>query len=181
MNEETIASKTVFEGRIFNLERVHIRLPDGRTSYRDVIRHPGAVALVVRHQATGEYLFIRQYRKAAEQQFVEIVAGTLEAGEDIALCAERELLEEGGFAPVVLEHFGALYPSPGYLSERIELFYAEVTGEPDPLALDEDEQLEPFWQSAEAFEVDVAEGRILDAKTLGAWLRFRTWKGARFA
>ena len=176
MHEETIGSQTIYEGRIFRLEKIDIRLSDGRTSHRDVVFHPGAVALVVKHRTTGDYLFIKQYRKAAEQLITEIVAGTLEAGEDIALCATRELREEGGFEPVLLEHYGALYPSPGYLSERIELFYAEVEGDPHPLELDHDEQLEPTWMSEAAFEAAVANGEIVDAKTLGAWLRYTVWR-----
>ena len=79
-------------------------------------------------------------------------------------------------AEYVLEHYGALYPSPGYLSERIELFYAEVEGDPHPLELDHDEQLEPTWMSEAAFEAAVANGEIVDAKTLGAWLRYTVWR-----
>jgi ADP-ribose pyrophosphatase len=172
MNEKTLHSETVFNGLIFDLERHEVELDDGTLSQRDVVRHGGAVGVLAR-KSDGTHLFVRQYRKAIEQVTLEIVAGTLEAGEDPELCAHRELQEETGYTARTLEYLGTVHPSPGFLSEEIRIYFAEVEDEAGPQSLDEDERVEPVIMSTADFDSEIAAGRIKDSKTLSAWLFYR--------
>ncbi len=174
MNEQSMSVKRVYQGRIFDLEVHQVELATGARSVREVIRHPGAVALVAR-RPDGRFVFIRQYRKAVEEIILEIVAGTLEPGEDVEACARRELAEESGYAAESLVRLGAIYPSPGYMSEVIHIFYAETGAEPRGRDLDVDEHIETLSLSREEFEEEVRQGRVRDAKTLSAWLLYQQW------
>lgn len=171
MKEKTLTKRTAFDGRVLHLEVHDIELEDGSRSIREIIRHPGAVGLVVRH-TDGRYLFVRQFRKAVEDYRLEIVAGIREAGEPAMEAAERELREETGYSAPDLTPLGALNASPGYTSEHIELFYAEVTGEPDELMMDPDERVETVALTESDVLERIRSGRILDSKTLAAWLLY---------
>jgi ADP-ribose pyrophosphatase len=170
MIEKTLNSEIVFDGLIFDVERLEIGREDGSRSARDVIRHHGAVALVTR-KPDGQYVFVRQYRKAVEQMMLEIVAGTLEKGEDPVDCAKRELLEETGYIADEITHLGAIYPSPGYVDEKIDLYFAPVTGEGLGVP-DADERLEPLEMNHAEVEAAITEGTFTDAKSLAAWMLY---------
>jgi ADP-ribose pyrophosphatase len=168
MHEATLSSETVFKGRIFDVERIHISLADGTRSVRDVIRHSGAVG-VLAEQPDGRFVFVRQYRKAQERVLLEIVAGTLKRGEDPRLCAGRELEEETGWRAGELISLGPVLPSPGYVDERIELFYARLAGEAGAQALDPDERVEPVALTRAEVEAAIDAGTLCDAKSIAAW------------
>jgi ADP-ribose pyrophosphatase len=149
--------------------------PDGREVRRDVVLHPGAVALLPLVDETHVCL-LRNRRPNVGETLWEIPAGTLEPGEPIETAAARELAEETGYTAARLEKVAEFYPSPGVLSEKTHLFVAHGLT-PGPMRLEADEQLEPqtvAWTQALAWALD---GTIRDAKTLVAlllWERRRT-------
>jgi ADP-ribose pyrophosphatase len=154
----------VYKGKIFNVAVERVTLPNGAVKDREVVRHPGAAAMVPLFD-DGKVALIKQYRHATDQFLWEIPAGTLEEGEDAMTCARRELAEETGYEAEHLENLAEILPAPGYTDERIHIFLA--TGlTPAKQQLEDDEVLElrptPF---ATAIEM-IADGRIRDAKTI---------------
>jgi len=176
MYERTLSSERVFSGRILSLDLLEVELEDGSRAQREIVRHRGAVGVVCR-KTDGDYLFVRQFRKAIGDYCLEVVAGLLEPGEDPSACARREVAEETGHTVVRLEKLAAITLSPGYSSEYIHLFYAEL----DPLAggqqLDDGEHVELIELSGEEFEGMLARGEVLDGKTLAAWLLYEKRRG----
>jgi len=168
MEEKTLSQETVFEGRIYNVERHVIQCVDGQESIRDIVRHNGAVGVMAR-KPNGAFIMVKQYRKAVEESTLEIVAGTLELGEEPEPCAFRELKEESGYSTEKLTKLGIIYPSPGIISERIHLFFAEVGEEASALDLDEDEHVEVYEFMPEEINRMIAEGELRDTKTISAW------------
>jgi len=142
MREEITETKQIFDGRIVDLAVHQVRLPNGKQAERELITHPGAAAIVALDDAQN-VLLIRQFRLGADQVLVELPAGTLEPGEDPAVCAARELQEETGYRPGQLERLGGWFVAPGYTTEYIHLFVAtDLTH--DPIEGDEDEFIEVF-------------------------------------
>lgn len=175
--ETTLNSKTVFSGRILNLRIEEVRLPNGKTSTREIVDHPGAVAVVAMNEKK-EVLMVRQFRKPVESVLLEIPAGKLEKGEDKEECAQRELMEETGFFARDLRHLTDFYTSPGFSSEIMHLFLARDL-ESKPKEADEDEYIQmeevPFEEAIEK----VYTGQIRDAKTIvGLLLAYRFIEGA---
>lgn len=123
-----ISSKRVHTGRIISLDTDTVRFPDGSVGELDMIRHPGASAIVPfltdPKSADPELLLIKQYRYAAEQFLYEIPAGRLDAGEDPAHCAARELREETGCRAQRVDFLFTMFTTPGFTDERIHLFLA---------------------------------------------------------
>ena len=111
MDFKIIDRKQFYQGKIFNLQKVQVRLPDGREPTYELIDHPGAVAMIAR-DGQGNILFVRQFRAGVGGELLEIPAGTLHEGEEPLLCAERELREEIGMAARDLKKLGQL-PCPG--------------------------------------------------------------------
>ncbi|MBN1966488.1 MAG: NUDIX hydrolase [Anaerolineae bacterium] len=168
---QTLKSDTIHLGKTISLFIETVRLPDGHVVEREVIRHPGAVAMVPLH-ANGRVTFVRQFRLAAGRELLEIPAGTMEPGETPEVCATRELQEEAGLLPANLNSLGGIFAAPGYTSEYLHLFLA--TGlTPSRLQADADEFLEvvtlPF---ADALDL-VRTGQIVDAKTISGLLLAR--------
>src|SRR5262245_11371684 len=147
---------------------------DGSRVRRDVVLHPGAVAILPLVDA-GHVCLLRNYRPTAGQVLWEIPAGTLEPGEPLEQAALRELAEETGYRAGKLRKACEFYPSPGVLSEVTHLFVAEELT-PGAMALEADERIEPAvvaWEQALAWALD---GTIRDAKSLVAlllWERLR--------
>ena len=121
-NEETLAENVIYNGKIFQLMSNTVRLPNQRITTRDIINHPGAVALLPIHN--NNIILVRQYRYAINQVTLELPAGTLERGEDPRECAHRELMEETGYSATNLEKLFNCYLAPGYSSERVTMFLA---------------------------------------------------------
>ena len=153
---------------MLRLEVIEVELEDGTRSQREIIRHPGAVA-VLAHTAKGQCLLVRQYRKAVEEEMEEVIAGTLDPGEDPEACARREVEEETGHRVGRIERLGVIYPSPGYLDEKITVFRADVSPCMDPASADLDERVEAVTRDEQEIESAIASGAIRDAKTLAAW------------
>jgi ADP-ribose pyrophosphatase len=161
--EDLVESRTVFQGRLLSVAVDTVRLPDGRTATRDVVKHPGAVALV---PLLGDnVVLVRQWRHAIGAATLEIPAGTLTPGEPPEVCAARELAEEAGYRPGRLDLLASVGLAPGYSSEIIHIYLAEDL-QPAQGRQDEDERVaaEPL-PLAEAARRCLA-GEIVDAKTV---------------
>src|SRR3954463_15025790 len=130
-----VKSRRVYTGKVISLDVDTVRFPDGSTGELEMVRHPGASAVVpFLSDPTGEdpqILLIRQYRYAAEAYLYEIPAGRLNPGERPADCAERELKEEAGCTADRLDHLFTMYTTPGFTDEKIHVFMATglVVGE----------------------------------------------------
>ncbi|WP_199622989.1 NUDIX hydrolase [Paenibacillus alkalitolerans] len=170
INEPTVSTKQVFEGKIISLQVDEIELPNGAKATREIVKHPGAVAVIA--VVDGKLLVVEQYRKPLERFQVEIPAGKLERGEDPADAAKRELREETGYSCESVKLLHSIATSPGFADEVIHIYAADglQSGEAEP---DEDEFLNVEALTMEEAERYVAEGRICDAKTL---LALYAWK-----
>lgn len=163
-----VRSQRVYTGRIINLDQDTVRFPDGSIGQMEMIRHPGASAIVPflsdPARADPQILLIKQYRYAAEQFLYEVPAGRLDAGEEPLACAIRELREETGCAANRMEYLFSMYTTPGFTDERIHVFMA-IGLEQGSAAREADEFMtaEPMPLSR-ALEL-IRAGEIKDAKT----------------
>ena len=164
LSEVITAEDTMFSGLIFDVNRIHVTLPNGHESARDVVRHRGAVAVVALTD-DGRICLVRQYRTALDRVTVEIPAGKLDPGEDPLTCAKRELLEETGMVAVRMAFLTTLATTPGFTDERIHLYMATglTFGSAHP---DEDEFLNVDLVPLNELIDAVLDGRIEDSKTV---------------
>ena len=174
MYEKTLSRKTVFEGRILEVDVLEVELEDGRRSVREIVQHGVAVAIIPR-LPDGRFIFIRQFRKAMERICFEVVAGNCDPGEVEEVSAARELREETGYAAQSLELLGPIFPSVGYCTERIDVFFAEVS-EQGATAFDEDENIELVILAEAEMDEMIRSGEVADAKTLAAWMLYKARK-----
>lgn len=166
---ETIRdARRVFEGRLLKIDEVDVEFPNGHVGTHEVIRHPGAVAILALDK-TGKVLLVRQYRTALERIVVEVPAGKIDPGETPEEAVHRELSEETGYQCGEIRRLCSIAVAVGYSDEIIHIFMAtDVTpGEAHP---DEDEFLVSEWVEIEAFVESVLDGRIEDSKTVIAAL-----------
>ncbi|MEK4629335.1 MAG: NUDIX hydrolase [Solibacillus sp.] len=171
--EKTIHSEEIYTGKVISLKVDDVKLPNGEMSKREIINHPGAVAVIAITE-NNKILLVEQYRKALERSIIEIPAGKLEKGEEPIVTARRELEEETGYTTDYLQFVQAFATSPGFADEIIHVFLAEkLTKLSTPAELDEDEFVELLEVSLEEAEAMIADGRIFDAKTAFAvlWLK----------
>ncbi|MCU9595436.1 NUDIX hydrolase [Caldibacillus thermolactis] len=165
--ERTIHRKTIFEGRIIDLYLDEVSLPNGKTSSREIIKHPGAVAVIAITEEE-KILLVEQYRKALERTLIEIPAGKLEKGEDPRESAKRELMEETGYTCENLEHITSFYTSPGFANELVHIYQATGLKQERELQLDEDEFVSVMEVTYDEALNLVKEQKIFDAKTMYA-------------
>ena len=164
--EKTIRSKTIFEGKLIHVQVDEVTLPDGGTSTREIVKHPGAVATLA---ITDEekLILVRQFRKPLEKTTLELPAGKLDPGEAPEVCARRELEEETGYQAGKVEHLVSFYTSPGFADEVLHLYEARQlkVGEARP---DPDEFVETVELTLDEAYAEIAKGQICDAKTVAA-------------
>ncbi|WP_291155746.1 NUDIX hydrolase [Gemmatimonas sp. UBA7669] len=167
-----VGGTRVYTGRIISVDLDTVRFPDGSTGQLEMIRHPGASAVVPVLRADlpdPEILLIRQYRYAAEQYLYEVPAGRLDAGEPPEVCAARELREETGYRAERIVPLFTMYTTPGFTDERIHLFVATgLTAGDAEREADEFMELVPMPLSRALALIE--EGAIQDAKTALALL-----------
>ena len=163
LEEKTLTETYHFKGRVINLRVDDVELPDGSTSVREIIEHPGGVC-VAALTADGRLPFVRQFRYPYKEVVTELPAGKLERGEDPLCAVKRELAEEVGAEGANWRSMGRLYPSPGYCGEIIHLFACDIDAQGDSHP-DEGEFLEVFYLSLEEAVAKVLAGECPDAKT----------------
>ena len=164
-----LASRRVYKGRVVDLDIDTVQFPDGSTGQLEMIRHPGAAAVLpFASDPRGPdptILLIKQYRYAANGPLIEIPAGRLDQGEDPKACAERELLEEVGVKAGRVERLTTIWTTPGFTDERIHLFWAaDLTAGKHAREPDEFIEVTPTPLS-EALTL-IRDGGIKDAKTV---------------
>jgi ADP-ribose pyrophosphatase len=163
MPERTVSSRRAFTGRLLALRVDEVELDSGMRATREVVEHPGAVAILA---WDGERLAtVRQWRQAAAAELLELPAGTREPGESPLTSAQRELAEECGLTAARWEEGPAFYTAPGFSTELLTLFLAtdlQTVDVPPP----EDEALERSWLTLADALMAIEDGRIRDAKSL---------------
>ena len=165
---EAIEQRSVFEGRIFDVRVDTVLMPDGSQLTREVVAHPGAVAIVPIND-DSEVILVRQYRYPAGQRLLEVPAGTLEPDESPDVTAQRELQEEIGFASRNLRALGGFYASPGFCTEFIYLYLARDLV-PSKLPEDEDEDINVEPVPLSRVDQLIRHGEIQDGKSIAGLL-----------
>jgi ADP-ribose pyrophosphatase len=168
VTEEFLQGELVFSGRLLEVHRDRVRLPDGSEALREYIRHPGAVAIVALFD-DGRVLLERQFRYALGRTFIEVPAGKLEPGEAHLATAKRELLEETGYVAAEWRRLGVIHNAIGYSDEGIEIWLARGL-ELREQQLAEGEFLEVFTVPLAEAQAMARDGRVTDVKTIAGLL-----------
>lgn len=163
LEEKTIKSKRIYDGKIINLRVDDVELPDGNLSKREIVEHSGAVAVVAYHNS--KVILVEQFRKGSEEVLLEIPAGKLDGEEEAIECARRELEEETGYRAKSMEWLCNIYTSPGFCNERIDIFLATGLTQYEQ-KLDEGEFLRVKELEIKEIRDMLAEGELTDAKTI---------------
>jgi ADP-ribose pyrophosphatase len=168
LTEQLLSREELLQGNFLHVVRDTVRLPDGGSATREFVLHPGAVA-VVPLTDDGRIVLERQYRHPTGQVMIEIPAGKLDAGESALACGQRELREETGYVAREWAYAFTMYPVVAYADETIQVWFARglTQGQAE---LDRGEFLEVFTATPGDILDWCRDGRIVDAKTLGAAL-----------
>lgn len=170
LKEHKVEGGTAYDGHFLKIQRDTIRLPDGKQSTREYIKHPGAVVILPMFE-DGSVLLERQFRYPLQQVFIEFPAGKIDREEDPLACAKRELLEETGYTATDWKFLCTIHNAIAYSDEHLDIFLARglTAGEQK---LDEGEFLETFKTSVPELLSWIRNGKITDVKTIiGAfWL-----------
>lgn len=164
LRETQLTTETIFQGKLLHVVRDEVKLPNGKTSVREGIKHPGAVVVI---PFLDEHTLImeRQYRYYPDEIFYELPAGKTDRGEDFLTTGKRELLEETGYTAQEWTFISHLYPAIGYADEKMAIYAARGL-QLGAVDRDEDEFLEILEVPiSEALEM-LRQGRITDAKTM---------------
>jgi ADP-ribose pyrophosphatase len=177
---QILSSASIYQGPVFGLRRDEVIEPSGVRTTREVITHPGSV-VVLPVLPDGRILLIEQYRHATRQYLWELVAGRMEPGETPKTAAARELIEETGFRARRLRVFLDVFPTPGFLEERMYLLLAEglTAGEAEP---EEDEKIVSRAYTRKRLDEMIRSGKLRDAKTIAGilfYFRFLCSKNRR--
>ncbi len=164
LTEQTVRGEWVFRGKLLQVRRDLVRLPDGATAEREYIEHPGAV-MIIPVLDSGELVMERQYRYPLRRDILELPAGKIDAGEPSLQCAKRELIEETGYAASSWRYIATIHLAVGYSNERIEIFLARGLTHQGAKP-DDGEHLEVFRLPLATALEWVREGRITDSKTV---------------
>jgi len=158
--------KTVFSGKLLKVFVKKARLPNGYLATYEMIRHPGA-ALIVPFLTGDKIIMLKQLRPVIGKHIYELPAGTLDKRESPLSCAKREIIEETGYTAKRFKFLGAIYPVPGYSTEKIFIYKAEGLKE-TARAAEEDEVIETCIMTRSQIVKLFNSGKITDAKTIAA-------------
>lgn len=162
--EHPLNSTKVYTGTLLHVHRDEVRLPDGKTSVREYIRHPGAVVVLPLTQS-GELILERQHRYPLGRDFIEVPAGKIDPGEQTLACAQRELLEETGYKAQDWRYITTVYPCIGFADERLVYYLAQDLAF-EGHQRDDDEFLEIFSLPLDRALAMVQTGEICESKTI---------------
>ena len=178
LRETTLDSEQIWKGRLLDVRRDRVSLPDGSTGHREYIVHPGAVMVVAMFD-DGRLIVERQWRHPIGKALLEFPAGKLEAGEPVLACAVRELYEETGYRAAEWARAGITHNAIAYATEGIEIWFARglVAGE---RRLDHGEFLDVLEATSDELEAAAGRGELTDAKTLVGLLWLRHWRDGRW-
>jgi len=178
LRETTVASEQVWKGRLLDVRRDRVSLPDGHFAHREYIVHPGAVMVVAMLDAE-RLILERQWRHPIGKALIEFPAGKLEAGEPVLACAARELFEETGYRAAEWARAGVTHNAIAYATEGIEIWFARglTAGERQ---LDHGEFLDVLEATADELEAAAQAGELTDAKTLIGLFWLRNWQAGRW-
>ena len=167
---QVLSSTIIYNGPVFGIRRDEVIEPSGVRATREVITHPGSV-VVLPVLPDGRIVLIRQYRYAARQYLWELVAGRIDAGETPKVAAARELIEETGFRAKRFRVFLDVFPTPGFLEERMFILLAEglTAGEAEP---EEDEKIISRAYNRKQLEEMIRDGKLRDAKSIAGILYY---------
>ena len=165
-----LRSEIIYEGPVFGARRDEVLEPGGLRTIREVITHPGSV-VVLPVLPDGRIVMIRQYRHAARQYLWELVAGRIDHGENVEQAAARELIEETGFRAERFRVFLDVFPTPGFLEERMYILLAEALscGKAQP---EEDERITSKTFTRPTLEKMIRDGTLRDAKSIAGLLYY---------
>lgn len=164
LKESTISSKKVYDGSFLDVRKDIVNLPDGKTSTREWINHPGA-ACIIPLMPNGKLALIKQYRYPVKSIMIELPAGKIDAGENPETCALRELEEEIGFSAGKLTFVSKIYPAIGFANEEMSIFLAENLSKSEKNT-DHDEFIELLPTTVEDAVCMVWDRKITDVKTI---------------
>lgn len=163
--ETRLSSEMVHPGRVIQVSIDQVRLPDGNSATREKVHHPGGVVILPLLDAET-LILVRQYRYAPQKLLWELPAGKLDAGEEPAVCAARELAEETGYEAAHLEACGSILTAPGFCNERLWFFVASGLEKLDVQPIEEDEFIDVVAMSAAELHRRIQSHEIEDAKTI---------------
>lgn len=173
MSYEVLSSKKVYKGKVFDIEKDEVTLPDGRTCTRETVIHGGASAMIPIDD-DGKIIFVRQYRHSARKETLELPAGTLEKGEDPLVCATRELEEETSYKSDKFTFLFKMYSSIGFCSEVLYIYLAEnlTAGK---FNMDDDEFITIERYTLDESIAKIWNGEICDSKTISGILAYKEY------
>ena len=175
--EKTLSSQPVYSGRVVKLRVDTVKLASGRETKREIVEHSDCVAIVVT-DGDNNVLLVKQFRKPAEKELLEIPAGGIEAGEDPLTTVQRELSEETGYRAKKVTRLGGFYSAPGYCTEYLHLFLATELA-PNQLIAEDTEEIEVVRVALSQIPELIASGAICDAKSIAGLLIFLALKTTR--
>ena len=168
--EKKLTSEPVYDGRVIKVSKDTVLCPNGQESIREIVHHRGGVAILFK--VDDKFIFEKQYRYALNEEIIEMPAGKLEEGEIPLEAAKRELLEETGYRPLEMIHLGDSYPTPGYSSEIIHLYYCPKAVK-EERHLDKDEDIDLIYLTLEEIDKMIRDNIIKDSKTVAAISLFK--------
>lgn len=164
LNEKTLKEKIIHKGNFMTFVNVDVELPNGKLGNRDILKHPGACAILP-FLDDEKVILVKQFRKPLEKTLIEIPAGKLDKGEEPKKCAIRELEEETGYIAKEISYLGKIATAPGFCDEIIYLYKATglIKGKKN---CDEDEFTELVVMFLEEVKEKIKSGEIIDTKTI---------------
>ncbi len=170
VEEETVSSQLIYEGRAVKLRVDTVRMPGGRETSREIVEHSDCVAIIA-VDADDNVLLVNQFRKPVEKELLEIPAGGIEPGEDAVATVRRELREETGYLPQKVERLGGFYSTPGYCTEYLHLYLASDLV-PSSLNAEDTEGIKLVRVPISQIPGLITSGSICDAKSIAGLLIF---------